>query len=138
MFSKIMVPVDLRNSDRLGRALDTAADLARHYDAEACYVAVTSPEPSELGHSPPEVEAKLRAFGAAEAAKHGHRTTTHLVVTNDPAIDLDKKLHGAVEETGADLVIMASHIPNVTDYVWASHGGTLALHSRASVMLVRG
>ncbi len=133
-----MVPVDLRHTERLGHALATAADLARHYGAETCYVAVTAPEPSALGHSPAEVGDRLKAFGAAEARQHGHRATTHLVVSADPAIDLDKKLHAAVAETGADLVVMASHIPNVTDYIWASHGGTLALHTQASVMLVRG
>ncbi len=138
MFKKIMVPVDLRHADKLGRALAIAADLARHYGAETCYVAVTAPEPSALGHTPAEVGERLKAFGAAEATRHGHRVSTHLVVSADPAIDLDKKLHAAVAETGADLVVMASHIPNATDYIWASHGGTMALHSAASVMVVRG
>lgn len=138
MYKRIMVPVDLRHTERLGRALTTASDLAGHYGAEIVYVAVTSPEPGELGRKPAEVEAKLSAFAEAEAARAGARTSTHLVVTGDPAADLDKKLLAAVEECGADLVVMASHIPNVSDYIWASHGGTLALHSKASVMLVRG
>ncbi len=138
MFKKIMVPVDLRHTDRLERAATVAADLARHYEAEACYVAVTSPEPGDLGHKPAEVAERLKAYCAREAGQHGHRASSHLIVSTDPSIDLDKKLRDAVEEMGADLVVMASHIPDVTDYVWASHGGTLALHSKASVMLVRG
>ena len=72
------------------------------------------------------------------ASRNGHDATTHMIVSGDPAIELDKKLLAAVEDTGADLVVMASHIPNITDYIWASHGGTVAAHSKASVMLVRG
>ena len=138
MFKKIMVPVDLRHVERLGYALDVASDLAKHYGIEICYVAVTSPEPSELGHSPSEVEERLKSFGADMAQQNGHAATTHLIVSGDPAIDLDKKLLTAIEDAAADLVVMASHIPNITDYIWASHGGTIALHAKASVMLVRG
>jgi nucleotide-binding universal stress UspA family protein len=36
---------------------------------------------------------------------------------------------------GADLVIMASHIPKLFDL--GSHGGRVASHTSASVMLVR-
>lgn len=138
MFKKIMVPVDLRHVERIRHALDVAADLANHYGADVCYVAVTSPEPSELGHTPSEVEQRLKAFGADMARLSGHKTTTHLIVSNDPAIDLDKKLLAAIDDAQADLVVMASHIPNVTDYIWASHGGTIAKRADASVMLVRG
>ncbi|MCW3782301.1 universal stress protein [Defluviimonas salinarum] len=138
MFSKIMVPVDLKHLDRMQKSLQAAADLARLYSATVCYVGVTSAEPSELGHGPGEVADRLADLTKTEAAKHGHGGASHLVISHDPTTELDKALHETVGEIGADLVIMATHIPNVTDYIWASHGGSLALHSRASVMLVRG
>ena len=43
----------------------------------------------------------------------------------------------AVEDTGADLVIMASHKPGLAEYFWPSNGGKLASHSGVSVLLVR-
>ena len=138
MFTKIMVPIDLRHLDRLGNALGVAADLAGHYKAEVVYVAVAGREPSDLGHSAEEVAARLEAFGTDQAARHGHAATTHLIVSHDPAVDLDKRLLAAEGDIGADLVVMQSHVPNVADYIWASHGGALAQHSRVSVMLVRG
>ncbi|MCV2868649.1 universal stress protein [Defluviimonas sp. WL0002] len=138
MFSNIMVPVDLRHLERMSKSLQAAADLARLYSARVCYVGVSSAEPSDLGHRPEEVAARLSGFAKAEAAKHGHQGASHLVINHDPTTELDKALNDAVEEVGADLVVMATHIPNVTDYIWASHGGTLALHSPVSVMLVRG
>lgn len=137
MFSKIMVPVDLRHVDRMQKALAVAADLARLYSVGICYVGVTSPEPSDLGHRPEEFAEKLDSFAKGQADMHGQATTSHMVVSHDPTAELDDSLQDAVRQTGADLVVMASHLPNVTDHIWASHGGTLAMHSSASIMLVR-
>jgi len=41
MYQKIMVPVDLAHVERLGKALGTATDLAKHYGIPVCYVGVT-------------------------------------------------------------------------------------------------
>ena len=138
MFDTIMVPVDLRHTPALGKALTIAADMARTQDATVIYVGVTSPEPGELGHNPAEYDEKLQKFASEQAQARGLRARAHTIVANDPAIDLDHKLSEAAEELGADLVVMATHVPNLTDYIWASHGGHLASHSKASVFLVRG
>lgn len=138
MFRKIMVPVDLRHTESMQKALGVAADLSRHYSASVCYVGVTGSEPSELAHRPEEFAEKLKRFAEGEAKERGHTATSHMVISHDPTTELDDALSRALAETGADLVVMATHLPNVTDYIWASHGGTLAMHSNASVMLVRG
>ena len=44
----------------------------------------------------------------------------------------------AVSETGCDLVVMASHVPNVMDHIWPSNGGKLAEHVKCSILVVRG
>lgn len=138
MFNKIMVPVDLRHVPRLERELSVAAKLAETYGAPVTYVGVTGPEPGDLAHNPAEYRQKLQDFAATQASAHGHKAEAHVIVANDPATDLDKRLTHAVDEVGADLVVMATHIPNVTDYIWSSHGGYLANHAKASVFLVRG
>lgn len=137
MFTQIMAPVDLAHADRLDGALDVVADLARHYDAPVCYVAVTAATPSKLAHTPQEFQQKLDAFAAEQAAKHGHSATAKALITHDPAVDMDDALLKAVDETGADLVVMASHVPGVADFLMPSHGGRMASHSKASVMVVR-
>ena len=137
MYRKIMVPVDLVHADRLGKALKTAADLAAHYGVPACYVAVTASTPGPLGHNPQEFAAKLEEFGRGQAAKHGHACETKAYVSHDPTIDLDDTLLKAVGEVGADLIVMASHIPDIVDHVWPSNGGMMASHSEASVFIVR-
>ncbi|WP_321338934.1 universal stress protein [uncultured Cohaesibacter sp.] len=138
MFNTIMVPVDLRHTSKLEKTLTIAADMARTNEAAVIFVGVTGPEPGDLGHTSAEFGDRLQAFASAQMQARGINATAHVIVANDPAVDLNKKLMEAVEATGSDLVIMASHIPNISDYIWSSHGGHLASHSRASVFLVRG
>lgn len=137
MFSKIMVPIDLGHADKLTAALTVAADLAKAYDCELCYVGVTASTPGKVAHNPAEYAEKLSAFAQNQGALSGQKASGHAVVTHDPAIDMDDALVQAVADVGADLVVMASHIPNISDALWPSHGGRLASHSAASVFLVR-
>lgn len=137
MYSKIMVPVDLEHPDGSGRALEVAADLGRHYGADVVYVAVTSSAPGPLGHTPDEKTARLQAFADTQGTEHGLAVAAHLALSHDPASDLDKALIAAIRDTGADLVVMASHMPGWADFLTGSHGGWLASHAHSSVMVVR-
>lgn len=137
VYSKIMMPVDVAHPDRQVRALSVAADLAAHYDAEICYVTVTSAAPGALGHTPDDARARLAEFALAQSAAYGIKTRSHLALSHDPSTDLDKTLLAAIDETGADLVVMASHEPAWSDLLTGSHGGRLATHAKISVMVVR-
>ena len=137
MYSKIMVPIDLAHVDRMAGAVNMAADLAKLYDAPVCYVGATTSAPSRVAHSPEEYKGKLEAFARQEADTHGQRATAHVVVSHDPVATLDDDLLKAVSDVGADLVVMATHVPNMGDLIWASNGGRLASHTKASICLVR-
>ncbi|MBC01169.1 MAG: universal stress protein UspA [Rhodobacteraceae bacterium] len=137
MYKKIIVPVDLAHAGKLTKALKTAADLARHYQVPVCYVGVTTATPGPLGHNPAEYTTKLEAFARTQGEENGIETSSHTVVAHDPTIDLDPALIKAIDDTGSDLVVMASHVPNVADYLWPSNGGTVAGRSKASVFVVR-
>ncbi|SDU02853.1 universal stress protein [Stappia sp. ES.058] len=137
MYKKIIVPVDLAHAQKLAKAMKTAADLARHYQIPVCYVGVTTETPGSVAHTPTEYSEKLATFAKAQSEANGIETSSHMVVTHDPSIDLDPALLKAIDETGADLVVMASHVPNVADYLWPSNGGTVAGRSKASVFVVR-
>jgi len=137
MFKRIMAPVDLAHIERLTRALDCAADLAKHYDVPITYVGVTSTAPSGLAHNPKEFDQKLQAFLRGEIERHGVNASAHTAIAHDPPTEVDDALMAAIDETGADLVVMASHMPDVIDYIWPSNGGKLAEHANCSVMVVR-
>lgn len=137
MFKRIMVPIDLTHADKLEKALGVAGDLAAHYGSTLVYVGVTAATPSAVAHTPEEYGKKLAAFAEEKGKAHGVAAESKAYTSHDPAIDLDPTLLKAVGETKADLVVMASHIPNVTDYVWPSNGGTVASHADVTVMVVR-
>lgn len=137
MFNRIMAPVDLAHAERLQPALLCAADIAKHYGLPITYVGVTSSGPTSEARTPEEYDEKLSAFVAGEAQKHGVDAKAHTAVTPDPTTEVDDALLRAIDETGADLVIMASHVPGALEYIWPSNGGKVASHAKCSVMLVR-
>lgn len=137
MFKRIMAPVDLVHVDSLGRALDCAADLAKHYGVPISLVGVTSSAPSRVARNPEEFGQKLSAFAETQASLHGVEVSAHTAIAHDPTTEIDDALMRAIDETGADLVVMASHLPDVMDHVWPSNGGKLAEHATCSVLVVR-
>ena len=137
MFKRIMMPVDLAHVESLGQAVTVAADLAGHYGAELVFVGVTATAPSRAAHSPEEYRDKLAAFAAQKASRHAITTRAQTIISHDPAVELDDVLIKAVGEVGADLVVMATHVPNMADMILPAHGGALARHTDVSVFLVR-
>jgi nucleotide-binding universal stress UspA family protein len=55
----------------------------------------------------------------------------------DPAVEVDRKLLAIIQESGADLIVMATHQPGWIEYLVNSHGGRLASHAPVSVFVVR-
>jgi len=137
MYHKIMVPVDLAHVERLTKALDTAADLAKRYGIPVCYVGVTPGTPSPVAHTPHEYEERLARFGAEQTAKYGVEAETAAYVSYDPAVDLDDRLIEAAKERGADLIVMASHVPGLPEHFFASNAGAVAAHAPVSVFVIR-
>ncbi|MBP0483078.1 universal stress protein [Sagittula salina] len=137
MFHKIVLPVDLTHADKLGKALGLAAELATRYGAEVCYVGVTANTPGAVARNPKDYSDRLAAFAAEQGHERGINTTSRTIVSHDPSVDTDRHLIEAVKDLGADLVVMATHLPNAGDYIWAGHGASVAAHVGASVFLVR-
>ncbi|MEQ9608917.1 MAG: universal stress protein [Kiloniellaceae bacterium] len=137
MYRKIMVPVDLSHREKLEKAVATAADLAKHYEVPLQMVAVTASAPGSVAHNPKEFAAKLAEYAAAEGSKYGVDIGAHAVTSPDPAIDLDDKLGREAHDIGADLIVMASHVPGFAEHLFSSNAGYLASHTDISVFVVR-
>ena len=137
MYTTIAVPVDLAHTDKLNKALATAADLAKHYNASIYLLAVTSSAPGEVANNPDEFHQKLSQFADTQTSALGVEFKTRDAVTPDPAVDLTKILDEQIHELGADLIVMASHVPGFRDYVFASNSGYLGSHTDLSIFVVR-
>ncbi len=119
------------------KAVSIGSYLAKSGGIPVVFAAVTSALPGPLAHTPDEFREKLDVFAAGQADKHGISATGHAVISHDPATELEDALLQAIHETGADLVVMETHVPNLSDLVWPSNGGRIASHADVSVFLVR-
>ncbi|WP_339934945.1 universal stress protein [Vreelandella glaciei] len=137
MFKNIMVPVDLAHLDTFEPSLSIVADLAKKYDAHITYVSVTANTPTSVARTPQEYEQKLNAFAQERQKVHGQPVSIKVYSSTDPIANVDSLLVKAVDEVGADLVMMATHPPRHLDIVMSSHGGKVATHTNASVFLLR-
>ena len=139
MYNKIMVPVDLEHTERIEKALHGAAELAKSYDVPVCYVAIMGRAPNRVAPSPEKFEAELNMFAREQADKYGIETECKAVPSVDVPVELDDKLIGAVDEVGADLIVMASHIPGIADklHLISSNAAYMVKHSSVSIFVVR-
>jgi nucleotide-binding universal stress UspA family protein len=137
MFTNIMVPVDLVHKDKQQKALQIAGDMAKAHGATVHVVSVGGDLPGSLGHNPAEFGATLDAFAAALRHQYSAEVVAHPILSNDPSVDTTRMLMKGIDDTGADLVIMASHQPGVMEHIFSSHGGYIAQHAKCSVFVVR-
>lgn len=137
MYTRLMIPVDLRHKAQMAKALQVTTDIAKLYGAEAHMVGVGHNMPSEVAHTPEEYAQKLSQFAAESSERYGATFTPHPETSHDPAVDLDDVLKRAAGRLGIDLIVMASHVPGGAEYVFASNAGYLASHADLSVLVVR-
>lgn len=137
MYSKIMIPVDLRHTDDLNKALSVAAEIAGSGGAELHMVGVTPSVPTEVARSPEAYREKLAGFANGKSAELGVTFEPHAEISHDISVDLDDVLERTADKIGADLIVMASHVPGFAERVFASNAGYLASHSGLSVLVVR-
>lgn len=137
LYRKIMVPVDLRHPAAMRKAIATAADLSRLYEADILFISVTASAPGQVAHDAEEFATTLHRFAEDAAREHGVAIDAHAIVSADPAVELDSALREAIRAQGADLVVMASHVPGIREYFISSNAGWLGAHADVSVFVVR-
>lgn len=133
MYKQIMVPIDLAHKDALGKAINTAADLAKTYGSVITFVGISSAAPSAVARTPKEYAAKLDALAEAEAARTGVKIEADAVNDSDVTVDLNRHLVQEAQRLGADLIVMATHAPSR----FGAHAAAVARHAPVSVMVVR-
>lgn len=137
MYSNIMIPVDLKHTDQMEKALSVAAGIAKMYGAKAHIVGVGQTVPTEVAHTPAEFTKKLATFAAERSKVLGTTFTPHSEISHDVAVGLDDVLKRAADALGIDLIVMASHVPGFAEHFFASNAGYLASHASMSVLIVR-
>lgn len=136
-YTHIMLPIDLEHADRMFKAIETARALAVQFGAKLTLSSVTSELPGAAAHNPAEFKEKLSALAERHGQGLPHGAQSKMYVAHDPTAQIDGILLDAINDVRADLVVMASHIPDGMNAIWPSHGGKMASHADISVFVVR-
>jgi Universal stress protein UspA and related nucleotide-binding proteins len=141
MYKDILLPIDLGQKASWEKALPFAVDLARLYAARLHvmtvvpdygfhYVAQFFPPAYETGMLD-EANAKLHAF--VKATVPAGMAVQHVVVHGS----IYREIVRIADEIKADVIVMASHSPDVSDFVIGPNAERVLHKFARSVFIVR-
>ena len=142
MFRKILVPLDLEQSSSWEQALPTALELRAASGGELHVLSVVSVIEMSVvaSYFPADYETKMVESArerlsklVAEAVPPEVSVTEH--VAQGSIYDTILK---TAEKIDADLIVMASHRPELKDYLIGPNAARVVRHSKRSVLVVRG
>lgn len=139
MYSNILVPVDLDEPSSWLKSVPTAQAIAKCFNAKVGLVHVVSDRLLEL-----EAEwsgLALRRILETARARLGHLADQ---LQSDaemlPHIATGRIFRGILdvaEQEGADLIVLASHRPEMKDFLIGENAERVVRHAKCSVMVVR-
>ena len=141
MFKEILLPVDLGSAEAQHKAVEAAVHLARTSKAQLHVMTVVPdfglsivgsffPEGYEK-RALDEASKKLHAF--VQAKIPGELEVQHIVGHGT----IYEEILRAARELGCDVIIMASHRPELQDYLLGPNAARVARHAACAVMIVR-
>jgi nucleotide-binding universal stress UspA family protein len=141
MYRNILLPVDLSDEHSWRKALPTAIALRAAFQAQLHVMTVVPdfglpmvgqffPEGYEAkAHQ--HVAAELEAFVAQQVPEDV--TARRIVATGK----IYQQILRVAKEVGADLIVMGSHHPELSDYLLGPNAARVVRHADCSVMVVR-
>lgn len=141
MFKEILLPVDLGDESSALKALPVAVELAKNAGAGLHVLAVVPgfsmsiisqyfPEDFEE-KSVADAAERLRQFLDANVPS---TITTQAVVASGTVYE---EILRVAAESNCDLIVMASHRPELKDYLLGPNAARVVRHAQCSVMVVR-
>ena len=140
MYNKILVPVDLADTDLAKPAINTAVEMARSSNGSVRLVNVLAMTPVMLAeYVPPDFDVQQRRSAeealtiiARECGLDGGRVSS--------TVRQGGIYHEVLEEAksfNADLIVMSSHRPAMRTYFLGSNAGHVVRYAKCSVLVVR-
>lgn len=139
MYKEILLSVDLEDDNSWRKALPTAVEYARAFGSRIHVITVV-PEFGLVRQFFPDnyedqlkdtVKAKLHEFTAETIP--GEIPVQHIISHGTIYEEINK----AAEKIDADLIIIASHRPALSDYLLGPNAARVVRHSKRSVLVVR-
>ncbi|TVQ29481.1 MAG: universal stress protein [Geminicoccaceae bacterium] len=142
MYKQILVPIDVNDVHSYEKALPTAAKLVETFEAKLHVMSVLPDFGMPMvGHYFP------RGFRAKATAAIGEEMEKILDRHLPRGMALDKGVvQGTIyreilriaQDLPADLIVMGSHRPALSDYLLGPNAARVVRHAHCSVMVVRG
>jgi nucleotide-binding universal stress UspA family protein len=140
MFKKILVPVDLADTDLAKSAIETAVSLVQASGGSVRLLNVLPTTPVMLAeYVPADFDAQQRQ-SAEEALAIIARESGLNASQIDTAVRQGGIYHEVLEEAKsihADLIVMSSHRPAMKSYFLGSNAGHVVRFANCSVLVVR-
>jgi nucleotide-binding universal stress UspA family protein len=141
MYRNILLPVDLSDQHSWRKALPTALALSTTFQAEL-HVMTVVPEfglPMVGQFFPEGYEARMHEHVAAQledfiAEQVPEGVSVKRIVA---AGRIYQQILSVAEQIGADLIVMGSHHPELSDYLLGPNAARVVRHADCSVMVVR-
>ncbi len=142
MYKRILVPIDLQESDRpRSMALQKAVEICRSSNGEL-YVLTVVPDmgmPIVAQYFPPDAGDKIVAD--AENMLHdlvGAHIPDDIEVHHMVAQgSVHRRILRMAERVGADLIVIPAHRMKLQDYLLGTNAARVVRHARCSVLVVR-
>lgn len=138
-FESILVAVDLGEDSSWKEALPTAIDQAQHSGGRLHIVTVVPDEPPQLAWLPEDYSAKMIA--------HANTQLAQLIESHVPAQmgaqphvrqgTIYSEIVKLAKELGIDLIVMASHRPELKDYLLGPNAARVLRHAECPVLVIR-
>lgn len=141
MYKKILLTVDLSDESSWRKALPTAVELCKTFDS-AFHLMTVVPDmglPVVEEFFPDDFEEKMASNAAenlnivADMARKSDLEVTHHIGSGS----IYKEILHIAEDNKIDLIVLASHRPELSDYLLGPNAAKVVRHADCSVLVVR-
>lgn len=140
-YKNVVIPVDLEHASSWHNALPMALEFVRNNNAalHVITVAANADIPAIAVHLPKDFDNHIRT---QTETRLGQLVEQHVPadVVVQAAVGqgrIDKEILRLAQQADADLIVMASHRPELTDYLIGANAAHVMRHAACSVMVVR-
>ena len=141
MFKDILLPVDLSNAESQEKAVNTAVELARCFGSRVHVMTIVPTLGEGFVSSFFPADYQEKAMDAANQGLHAfvsERIPDGIPVQHVVACGtIYEEILNFAGQHGVDLIVMASHRPELSDYLLGPNAARVTRHAACSVMVVR-
>jgi len=140
MYKAIMLPIDLAHDSSWKKAIPVARKLAETFGAKLHAISVVQDIRNAVvsQYFPNDYEQTMARDAAEKLSKLVAAELPGIDVTEHVAVgQVYREIVQAAEKNGCDLIVMASHRPELADLLIGPNADHVARHTPASVMIVR-